>query len=101
KCQSEDCGATKSFEQKTGITCPKCGEGEVVAKKSRRGKIFYGCNRYPDCDQAFWNKPVAEKCPECESLLTEKVLKKGTFHACPTKGCGYSKEVEPVAAPAS
>jgi DNA topoisomerase I len=99
KCQSEECGATKSFEQKTGVTCPKCNQGEVVAKKSRRGKMFYGCNRYPDCDQAFWNKPVAEKCPECESLLTEKVLKKGTFYACPTKGCGYSREVE-TAAPA-
>lgn len=94
KCQNEDCGATKSFEQKTGIVCPKCNQGEVVAKKSRRGKIFYGCNRYPDCDQAFWNKPLADKCPECDSLLTEKVLKKGTFQACPTKGCGYTKEVE-------
>ena len=101
KCQSEGCGATKSFEQKTGIVCPKCGEGEVVAKKSRRGKIFYGCNRYPDCDQAFWNKPVADKCPDCGHLLTEKVLKKGTFHACSEKGCGFSREVEtPEAAPA-
>jgi DNA topoisomerase-1 len=100
KCQNEGCGATKSFEQKTGVTCPKCGQGEVVAKKSRRGKMFYGCNRYPDCDQAFWNKPVAEKCPECDSLLTEKVLKKGTFYACSTKGCGYSREVETTAAPA-
>lgn len=100
KCQNEECGATKSFEQKTGVTCPKCGEGEVVAKKSRRGKMFYGCNRYPDCDQAFWNKPVAEKCPECGHLLTEKVLKKGTFHACSEKGCGYSREVETEAAPA-
>jgi DNA topoisomerase-1 len=100
KCQNEDCGATKSFEEKTGIVCPKCGEGEVVAKKSRRGKIFYGCNRYPDCDQAFWNKPVSEKCPDCGHLLTEKVLKKGTFHACSEKGCGFSREVEIVAAPA-
>lgn len=97
KCQAEGCGASKSFEQKTGITCPKCNQGEVVAKKSRRGKIFYGCNRYPDCDQAFWNKPIADKCPDCGSLLTEKVLKKGTFHACPEKGCGFSKQVEEVA----
>lgn len=100
KCQTEDCGASKSFEQKTGITCPKCNQGEVVAKKSRRGKIFYGCNRYPDCDQAFWNKPIADKCPDCGSLLTEKVLKKGTFHACPEKACGFSKQVEEVAPPA-
>ncbi len=99
KCQAEGCGAAKSFEEKTGVTCPKCNQGEVVAKKSRRGKIFYGCNRYPDCDQAFWNKPLAEKCPDCGSLLTEKVLKKGTFHACPEKGCGFSKEVETTTAP--
>jgi DNA topoisomerase-1 len=97
KCQAEGCGASKSFEQKTGITCPKCNQGEVVAKKSRRGKIFYGCNRYPDCDQAFWNKPIADKCPDCGSLLTEKTLKKGTFHACPEKGCGFSKQVEEAA----
>jgi DNA topoisomerase-1 len=96
KCQAEDCGVSKSFEQKTGVTCPKCGQGEVVAKKSRRGKIFYGCNRYPDCDQAFWNKPVNEKCPDCGAMLTEKVLKKGTFHACSEKGCGFSREVEDV-----
>ncbi|HEY9688327.1 MAG TPA: type I DNA topoisomerase [Coleofasciculaceae cyanobacterium] len=98
KCQNEDCGATKSFEQKTGVTCPKCGEGEVVAKKSKRGKMFYGCNRYPKCDQAFWNKPVNEKCPDCGAMLTEKTLKKGTFHACSEKGCGYSREVEQPAA---
>lgn len=100
KCQNEGCGATKSFEQKTGVTCPKCGKGEVVAKKSRRGKIFYGCNKYPECDQAFWNKPVDEKCPDCGSLLTEKVLKKGTFRACPEKGCGFSRQVEEATAPA-
>ncbi len=97
KCQNEGCGATKSFEQKTGVTCPKCGKGEVVAKKSRRGKVFYGCNQYPQCDQAFWNKPVNEKCPDCGALLTEKNLKKGHFYACPEKGCGYSREVEPAA----
>ncbi|MEB3288189.1 MAG: type I DNA topoisomerase [Vampirovibrionales bacterium] len=97
KCSSEDCGATQALVVKTGVACPKCGEGEVVQKKSRRGKIFYGCNRYPKCDQAFWNKPLAEKCPQCNnSLLVEKALKKGTFHACPEKDCGYIKEVEPV-----
>lgn len=95
KCQNEDCAATRSFEVKTGITCPKCNEGQVVSKKSRRGKVFYGCNRYPDCDQAFWHMPVNEKCPDCQdSLLVKKVLKKGTFHSCPIKGCGYTKEVE-------
>lgn len=101
KCGDENCGATRSFEQKTGVTCPKCKQGEVVAKKSRRGKIFYGCNRYPDCDQAFWNKPLNTPCPQCGSLLTEKVLKKGTFHACPDKECGFIQEVTSEAADAA
>jgi DNA topoisomerase-1 len=93
KCDTEDCGVTRSFEEKTGVACPKCGKGEVVAKKSRRGKIFYGCNQYPACDQAFWNKPINIPCPQCNTLLTEKVLKKGTFQVCPDKTCGYSQEI--------
>ncbi len=100
KCQEEACGATRSLEQKTGVTCPKCQQGEVVSKKSRRGKIFYGCNRYPACDQAFWNKPINVPCPQCQTLLTEKVLKKGTFHACSDKACGYIQAVETDAAAA-
>lgn len=92
KCNSEECKATMAIVVKTGITCPKCGEGEIVQKKSRYGKVFYGCNKYPNCDQAFWNKPLTEKCPDCGSLLVEKNLKKGNFHACPDKNCGYSVE---------
>jgi DNA topoisomerase I len=95
KCQNEACGLTRSFEVKTGIACPKCTEGQIVSKKSRRGKIFYGCNRYPQCDQAFWHMPVNEKCPDCgDSLLVKKILKKGTFHTCPVKECGFVKAVE-------
>lgn len=103
KCQNEDCGATRSFEVKTGVTCPKCSKGEIVSKKSRRGKVFYGCNKYPDCDQAFWQMPVNEKCPDCnDSLLVKKILKKGTFHSCPIKDCGFSKQIEEEAvSPAS
>jgi DNA topoisomerase-1 len=102
KCDSEDCGATRSFEEKTGVTCPKCNKGQIVAKKSKRGKIFYACNQYPACDQAFWNKPINVPCPQCNMLLTEKVLKKGTFQACPDKNCGYIKQVEDdAAAPAA
>lgn len=98
KCQDEECKATRSLEVKTGVTCPKCGKGDIVQKKSRRGKIFFGCNQYPNCDQAFWKKPINEECPECGKLLTENVLKKGTFIQCSdTKGCGYKREVEPAA----
>ena len=76
------------------IKCPKCGEGEIVQRKSKYGKIFYGCNKYPDCDFVLWNEPTGEKCPDCGSLLVKKVLKKGTFLECSSKTCKYSKEVE-------
>ncbi|MDP2737107.1 MAG: type I DNA topoisomerase [bacterium] len=72
----------------TGITCPVCGKGEVVQKRSRRG-IFYACDQYPDCKTAFWGKPTGEKCPDCDSLLIEDA-KKGEIK-CSNKDCGYIK----------
>jgi len=72
----------------TGITCPVCGKGEVVQKRSKRG-IFYACDQYPDCKTAFWGKPTGEKCPDCDSLLIEDA-KKGEVK-CSNKDCGYIK----------
>ena len=72
----------------TGLTCPVCGKGEVVEKRSRRG-IFYACNQYPDCKTAFWGKPTGEKCPDCDNLLIEDA-KKGEVK-CSSKDCGYIK----------
>ncbi|MDD4271600.1 MAG: type I DNA topoisomerase [Patescibacteria group bacterium] len=72
----------------TGITCPVCGKGEIVQKRSRRG-IFYACNQYPDCKTAFWGKPTGEKCPDCGSLLIEDA-KKGEVK-CSNKDCGFIK----------
>ncbi|MFA6347950.1 MAG: type I DNA topoisomerase [Candidatus Paceibacterota bacterium] len=62
----------KSPAQKTGITCPKCGQAEIVQKRTKKGKIFYGCPNWPDCDFALWDKPINEKCPKCEALMVEK-----------------------------
>jgi DNA topoisomerase-1 len=80
----------------TGVPCPECKQGTILEKKSRRGKIFYSCSRYPDCKFALWNKPVAEPCPKCGyPLLTEKTTKRrGTELLCPNEGCGYSAKVE-------
>ncbi len=89
-----ECKNRKRIVVSTGVTCPKCGEGEIVQRKSKYGKIFYGCNKYPDCDFVLWNEPTGEKCPDCGSLLVKKVLKKGTFLECSSKTCKYSKEVE-------
>ncbi|MFA6306637.1 MAG: type I DNA topoisomerase [Patescibacteria group bacterium] len=72
----------------TGITCPVCGKGEVVQKRSRRG-LFYACNQYPACKTAFWGKPTGEKCPDCDALLIEDA-KKGEVK-CSNKDCGYIK----------
>jgi DNA topoisomerase-1 len=67
-----------------GVTCPKCGEGEVAEKKARRGNLFYGCSEYPKCDFTSAYKPVAEPCPQCgSSYLVQKDLKSGTVLMCP------------------
>jgi DNA topoisomerase-1 len=89
----------KYVKQKTiGVNCPECSEGQVVERRSKRGKTFYGCNRYPDCDFVAWAKPVAEKCPECGNpYLTEKYLKSGAFLQCPASGCKYKREMIPEA----
>jgi DNA topoisomerase-1 len=81
----------------TGVHCPKEGcEGEIVVKKSKRGKAFYGCSAYPKCDQVFWDKPASEQCPDCKAaFLLEKTTKKeGTFRYCNTEGCEYRITVE-------
>jgi DNA topoisomerase I len=67
-----DCRYIKREEKKTGVTCPKCGEGELVEKRARRrrGSVFYGCNRYPDCDFTVGQRPLQEPCPECGTLMT-------------------------------
>jgi len=76
----------------TGVTCPKCNQGTLQKKKSRRGKIFYSCSTYPKCDYAVWNEPLAEPCPNCSwPILTLKVTKsKGAQKVCPQKECGYA-----------
>ena len=80
-----------------GITCPECGEGEMMEKKSRYGKIFYSCNRYPKCKYALWNLPKEEACPKCSWPLTEiKVTKRwGTVQRCPQEECDWEKELIP------
>jgi len=76
----------------TGVACPeKNCDGILVERKSKRGKIFYGCNRYPDCSFATWDKPVARECPQCHAdfLLEKSTKKSGTFFTCHTKECGF------------
>jgi DNA topoisomerase-1 len=90
----------KFVKQKTiGVKCPECTEGEVVERRSKRGKTFYGCNRYPDCAFVAWARPVPEACPDCGNpYLVEKYLKAGAFLSCPAAGCKYKREFQPVEA---
>lgn len=94
ECTNSECKNRKPYHKSTGVKCPKCGEGIIVERKSKRGTIFYGCNKYPNCDFTLWNEPTGETCPECGSLLVKKVLKKGTTIACSSLKCHYKKEVE-------
>ena len=88
----------KHVKQKTiGMKCPECNEGEVVERRSKRGKTFYGCNRWPDCNFVTWGKPVQEKCPECGGpYMVEKWLKAGPVLQCPNADC---KHKQPMLAP--
>jgi len=80
----------------TGVTCPQCKKGTLLRRKSRRGKIFFSCSTYPDCDYAVWNEPLDEPCPDCGwPILTVKTTKrKGTEKVCPQKDCGYTEPYE-------
>jgi DNA topoisomerase-1 len=90
----------KFVKQKTiGVRCPECSEGDIIERRSRRGKTFYGCNRYPECRFVAWQKPIAEKCPQCGSpYLLEKWLKSGHVAACPNGECKYKHDLAPAEA---
>ncbi|MDW8290092.1 MAG: type I DNA topoisomerase [Armatimonadota bacterium] len=98
-CSNETCGARKPLEKSLGVTCPACKQGQIVERRARRGKlrgkVFYGCNRYPDCDFTLWDKPVGRMCPQCGALLVEKASgRKGVVVACSNKECGYREEAQ-------
>ncbi|MFD2638262.1 type I DNA topoisomerase [Piscibacillus salipiscarius] len=86
-----DCRNTKPILKEIGVKCPKCKEGNVVERKSKKRRTFYGCDRFPECDFVSWDKPIERPCPKCQSLLVEKKKKKGTQIVCTE--CDY-KETE-------
>lgn len=85
-----DCKNIQKIENKVGVKCPKCKKGEIVEKKSRKGRIFYACNRYPKCKFALWQKPTGEKCPKCQSLLVFAAQGKVK---CSNKECDFEKNI--------
>ena len=87
-----ECKNIKKIVHETGAECPKCG-GKVVLKKTKRGRVFYGCSEYPNCDFVSWDEPTMEKCPRCGKTLLKKKGKHPKFY-CITPDCGYEKVQE-------
>ncbi len=85
-----DCRNTKPILKKIGVTCPTCGKGEVVERKTKKNRLFYGCERYPDCDFSSWDKPIGRDCPKCAEYLVEKRTRKQTQVKC--SNCDYEEE---------
>ena len=82
-----ECKNTKPLVNKVGAKCPKCKEGEIILRKSKKGKAFYGCSNYPECDFISWYKPTGEVCKECGSYMIEKRTKNETKEVCSNKEC--------------
>lgn len=85
-----DCRNTKPIVKEIGVKCPSCKTGNIVERKSKKRRIFYGCDRYPECEFVSWDKPLERKCPKCEDMLLEKKLKKGVQVQC--VNCDYKEE---------
>ncbi|MBU9714566.1 type I DNA topoisomerase [Evansella tamaricis] len=85
-----ECRNTKAIIKEIGVKCPECKEGNIVERRSKKRRIFYGCDRYPDCEFLSWDKPIARTCPKCDSMLVEKKSKKGTNVQCVK--CDYRED---------
>ena len=86
-----DCRNTKPIVKSTGVQCPKCKKGEIVERKSKKARLFYGCSEYPDCDFVSWDRPVPRPCPKCGNLMVEKKAKKKPVMIRCT-ACDYEEE---------
>ncbi len=85
-----DCRNTKAIVKEIGVKCPTCKEGNIIERKSKKKRIFYGCDTYPKCEFLSWDKPIARACPKCNGLLVEKKNKQGIQVQC--TNCDYKEE---------
>lgn len=88
-----DCRNTKAIVEEIGVECPECGQ-PIIKRKSKNGRVFYGCKGYPECEFVSWQEPIDEKCPECGSIMTIKKNSKKDIKTCINKDCGYKKIIE-------
>ena len=86
-----ECRNTKPYFEKIGVECPKCHK-DIVVKKTKKGRRYFGCIDYPECDYMVWQKPSGESCPDCGEMLLEK----GNKLVCPDSHCGYVKNKEKI-----
>lgn len=84
-----ECKNTKQIVNKVEAKCPKCGH-DIIVRRGKSGRVFYGCSGYPDCDQVFWSKPTDKKCPNCNAIVLEKKTKNSSY-ACSNSECGYKE----------
>lgn len=88
-----ECRNTKAITKEIGVTCPTCDQGQVIERKTKRNRIFYGCDRYPDCEFTSWDLPVGRSCPKCDHYLLEKKVRGGGKQViCSNPDCDYQEE---------
>ncbi|PAB61280.1 type I DNA topoisomerase [Anaeromicrobium sediminis] len=84
-----ECEHTRPFVKKIGVKCPKCDGGDIIERRSKKGKLFYGCSTFPNCNFVSWSRPIDEKCEKCGTLMAEKIRKKDRVKECLNKECGH------------
>ncbi|NLW48045.1 MAG: type I DNA topoisomerase [Firmicutes bacterium] len=89
-----ECKNTKAIRKIWNVKCPKCGEGEIIERKSKKGRVFFGCNRYPECDFLSWERPYQTACPQCGSMRVVKGGKLDKTLTCLKTGCGHTEKLE-------
>ncbi len=91
-----ECSNAKPLLEKIGVPCPVCGDGEVVLRRSKKGRTFYGCSKYPDCDFVSWDRPTGKRCPNCGGIMVERRTKKGKLIICSNKECNFEPDEQPT-----
>lgn len=87
-----ECRNTKAIVKKIGVKCPTCKEGEVIEKKTKKNRIFFGCERYPECEFTSWDRPIGRDCPKCSEYLIQKKVRGGQQIIC--SNCDYKEDVQ-------
>lgn len=89
-----ECRNTQAIVKEIGVKCPTCRDGEVIERKTKKNRVFYGCSNYPDCQFVSWDKPVGRNCPKCSSFLVEKRSRKGVQVKCSNEKCDYEEALQ-------